>query len=230
MKVLVTGVNGQLGFDVCKHLNALKIENKGIDLVDADITNEKQIKAYILNYNPTHVIHCAAYTAVDNAEDNLDLCYKINVSGTKYIAEACNEIDATMMYFSTDYFFEGTGNKFFKEEDKIKPNSVYVETKYLGEKAVRDILKKHFILRISWVYGINGNNFVKTMLNLANTYDKLTVVDDQIGSPTYTDDVASLVCKMIITDKYGTYHVTNDDICSWYEFAKTIFQYSNINI
>jgi dTDP-4-dehydrorhamnose reductase len=230
MKVLVTGVKGQLGYDVCKHLNTLNIENKGIDLIDADITNQKQITDYIVNYNPTHVIHCAAYTAVDNAEDNPDLCYKINVTGTKYIAEACKKINATMMYFSTDYVFKGTGVDFYSENDDIAPTSVYGETKYLGEQAVRDTVDNHFILRISWVYGINGKNFVKTMLKLAETYDKLTVVDDQIGSPTYTDDVASLVCKMIKTDKYGTYHATNDDICSWYQFAKTIFEYSNIEI
>ena len=230
MKVLVTGVKGQLGFDVCKHLSDLEIENRGIDLEDADITNEKQIKEYIRDYNPTHVIHCAAYTAVDRAEDNEETCTRINVDGTRYIAEACRETGAVMMYFSTDYVFEGTGTSFFSEEDRIAPKSVYGKTKYLGEEAVRETLDKHFILRISWVYGINGGNFVRTMLKLAETHDKLTVVADQIGSPTYTDDVAELVCEMIKTDRYGTYHVTNDGICSWYEFAKTIFEYAGIDI
>ena len=230
MKVLVTGVKGQLGYDVVKHCKENSIEVQGIDKDEADITNEAQIKQYIKDYDPDIVIHCAAYTAVDKAETDKDLCYKINVLGTRYIAEACRDIDAVMMYFSTDYVFQGDGESFYKEDDPVHPSSEYGLTKWQGEEEVRKVLSKYFILRISWVYGINGHNFVKTMLKLAETHKELNVVNDQIGSPTYTDDVAKLIIDMFQTDKYGTYHVTNEDICSWYEFACKIFELSNISI
>lgn len=229
MKVLVTGVKGQLGYDICKCLDSINIENKGIDRDEADLTNEFQIKNVINAYKPSLVIHCAAYTAVDKAEDERDICYSINVLGTRYIAEACNDIGAKLMYFSTDYVFEGLGDHFYTEQDNINPQSFYGLTKYQGEEEVRKV-KNHYILRISWVYGINGNNFVKTMLKLAETRDEISVVSDQIGSPTYTEDVANLVCNMIQTEKYGTYHVTNSDICSWYEFACEIFRLKGINV
>lgn len=223
MKVLVTGVKGQLGFDVCKELDRRKIENKGIDREDCDITDEKAVYDYIKNYAPDVVVHCAAYTAVDRAEDEKEICYNINVNGTKYIANACKEIDAKMVYISTDYVFEGTGDKAYEVNDKISPNNTYGLTKYQGEEMVRNILDKYFIIRISWVFGINGNNFINTMMKLGESRSELNVVADQIGSPTYTHDLAPLICDMIETEKYGIYHATNEGYCSWADFAEYIF-------
>lgn len=223
MKVLVTGVKGQLGFDVCKELDRRKIENKGIDREDCDITDEKAVYDYIKNYAPDVVVHCAAYTAVDKAEDEKEICYNVNVKGTEYIARACKEIDAKMVYISTDYVFEGTGDKAYEVQDNTAPDNTYGITKYQGEEAVRKILSKYFIIRISWVFGINGNNFINTMMKLGETHSELNVVADQIGSPTYTYDTAPLICDMIATEKYGTYHATNEGYCSWADLAEYIF-------
>jgi len=230
MKVYVTGVKGQLGYDVCRLLSQQGIENLGVDLCDVDITDEKAIKESIRNYHPDAVVHCAAYTAVDKAEQNAETAYRINVEGTRYIAEACREIDAKMMYFSTDYVFDGKGEKPWNEEDKPNPISVYGKTKWEGEEAVRKNLSRYYILRISWVFGRNGHNFIETMLKLAETHKELTVVDDQFGSPTFTEDLAPVICAMIKTEQYGTYHCTNDGICSWYEFAKAIFAKSGLDV
>ena len=223
MKVLVTGVKGQLGFDVCKELDKRNIENKGIDRDDCDITDEQAVLSYIKNYAPDVVVHCAAYTAVDRAEDEKEICYNINVNGTKYIANACKEIDAKMVYISTDYVFEGTGDKAYEVQDNTAPDNTYGITKYQGEEAVRKILSKYFIIRISWVFGINGNNFINTMMKLGESRSELNVVADQIGSPTYTYDTAPLICDMIATEKYGTYHATNEGYCSWADLAEYIF-------
>lgn len=223
MKVLVTGVKGQLGFDVCKELDKRNIENKGIDREDCDITDEQAVLSYIKNYAPDVVVHCAAYTAVDRAEDEKEICYNVNVKGTEYIARACKEIDAKMVYISTDYVFEGTGDKAYEVNDKTSPDNTYGITKYQGEEAVRKILSKYFIIRISWVFGINGNNFINTMVKLGETRSELNVVADQIGSPTYTYDTAPLICDMIATEKYGTYHATNEGYCSWADLAEYIF-------
>ena len=224
MKILVTGVKGQLGYDVCRILSERGIENRGVDIDDFDITDAEAVKAYIKSYAPTAIVHCSAFTAVDRAEDDVELCTRVNADGPKNIAVAAAEIGAKMMQISTDYVFPGTGEAFYEPNDKTGPLSVYGKTKLLGEEAVRATLDNHFIVRISWVFGINGNNFVKTMLRLAETKTDLNVVCDQIGSPTYTYDLAKLICDMIVTDRYGTYHATNEGVCSWAEFAAEIMQ------
>lgn len=223
MKVLVTGVKGQLGFDVCKELDKRNIENKGIDKDDCDITDENAVLDYIKSYTPDVVVHCAAYTAVDRAEDEKEICYNINVKGTEYIARACKEIDAKMVYISTDYVFEGVGETAYEVQDKAAPNNTYGITKYQGEEAVRKILDKYFIIRISWVFGINGNNFINTMMKLGETRSELSIVADQIGSPTFTYDLSPLICDITATDKYGIYHATNEGYCSWADLAEYIF-------
>ncbi len=223
MKVLVTGVKGQLGFDVCLELDKRHIENKGIDRDDCDITDETAVLNYIKSYAPDVVVHCAAYTAVDRAEDEKEICYNVNVKGTEYIARACKEVDAKMVYISTDYVFEGVGETAYEIDDKAAPDNTYGITKYQGEEEVRKILNKYFIIRISWVFGINGNNFINTMMKLGESRSELNVVADQIGSPTYTYDTAPLICDMIATEKYGTYHATNEGYCSWADLAEYIF-------
>ena len=228
MKVLVTGVNGQLGYDVVKHLDALGIENKGVDIDDFDLTDENAVLNSVCAYAPDVVVHCAAYTAVDAAEDNRDLCYNVNVLGTRNIAYACRELDAKMVYISTDYVFGGQGEKFFLPEDKKEPINWYGETKSLGEDEVTRLIEKFFIIRISWVFGKNGKNFVKTMLRLGSEREELSVVCDQIGSPTYTVDLANLICNMIKTEKYGVYHATNEGICSWAEFTEEIIKQAGL--
>lgn len=230
MKVLVTGVKGQLGYDVCKVLARRGIENLGVDLEDFDITDREATHRFIKNYAPDVVVHCSAWTAVDAAEDMLEKVAAVNVEGPRHIAEVCREIGAKMVYISTDYVFPGNGETFYEVDDATDPSSVYGKTKLGGELAVRETLDEHFIVRISWVFGINGNNFVKTMLRLAETHNELGVVCDQIGSPTYTADLAPLLCDMIETEKYGTYHATNENVCSWAEFAEEIFRLAGKNV
>lgn len=229
MKVLVTGGNGQLAYDVKLALDKAGIDYKSIDFEDADITNEKEIKNLIRDYAPDAIIHCAAYTAVDQAEDDKEKVEAINVLGTRYIAEASKEIDAKLVYISTDYVFDGEGTQPFEVTDTPNPVSWYGITKYQGELEVQKVLEKYFIVRISWVFGVNGNNFVKTMLRLGNERDSLNVVNDQIGSPTYCGDVAPILVDMIQTEKYGIYHATNEGFCSWYDFTQKIFEIANIN-
>lgn len=224
MRYLVTGVNGQLGYDVCRELKERGYKYLGVDKDEMDITNPQEVEKIITEYHPDIVVHCAAYTAVDAAEDNKELCMKINVDGTRYIAEVCKKIDATMFYISTDYVFEGTGEKAWEVKDEKKPCNVYGESKYLGELEVQKLLEKYFVIRISWVFGVNGNNFIKTMLKLAETHDEINVVNDQIGSPTSTYDLSKLLVDMSETKKYGVYHATNEGYCSWYEFACEIFK------
>lgn len=230
MKILVTGVKGQLGYDVVREGESRGLEMFGTDVDNMDITDAGQVKQVIEAYKPDAVIHCAAYTAVDAAEDNQELCRKINVDGTRNIAEVCKSMDIPMMYFSTDYIFNGQGENFWKEDDEKQPLNVYGQTKYEGELAVQELIQKYFILRISWVFGVNGNNFIKTMLRLGKERGAVGVVSDQIGSPTYTYDLAKLVVDMIQTDKYGAYHVTNDGLCSWYEFACEIFKQAGLDV
>ena len=227
MKILVTGVKGQLGYDICRILSDRGIENRGVDIDDFDITDEKAVFDYITAYAPDAVIHCSAFTAVDKAEDDVALCTKVNADGPRNIALAAKNVGAKMMQISTDYVFPGTGERFYTPNDQTGPLSVYGKTKLMGEDAVREILDNYFIVRISWVFGINGNNFVKTMLRLAETKTDLNVVCDQIGSPTYTYDLSSLICDMIVTERYGTYHATNEGICSWAEFAAEIMRLAN---
>lgn len=226
MKVLVTGVNGQLGHDVCNHLDVLHIDNKGVDIADFDLTYKEQTLSTVITYNPDVVVHCAAYTAVDKAESEPELCRKVNVDGTRNVAEAVRQLNAKMVYISTDYVFSGEGKDPFEVDSPIDPQNVYGQTKANGETEVRKLTDKHFIIRISWAFGVNGKNFVKTMLRLAQEKTDLDVVCDQIGSPTYTDDLAALICDMILTEKYGTYHATNEGYCSWAEFAQEIMRLS----
>lgn len=224
MKVLITGVKGQLGYAIAKHCIQCGYDYLGVDRDECDITDEAKVKSVISDYHPDIIVHCAAYTAVDKAESDKELCYKINVLGTMYIAQACKSIDAKLVYFSTDYVFSGEGTEFYKPDDidRIHPQNEYGLTKHKSEQIVADQLSKYFILRISWLFG-NGNNFIKTMLKLSQTHEEIRVVDDQIGSPTYTEDLAALVMKMMLTDKYGIYHATNENVCSWAEFAQEIF-------
>lgn len=227
--ILVTGVNGQLGYDVVKELNRRNIECLGIDKDELDITDEYAVNKYIIGLKPECIVHCAAYTAVDRAEDEEEICTKVNVDGTENIAKACKEIDAKMIYISTDYVFDGKGNDPFEVDGHKEPLSVYGKTKYAGELKVQELLEKYFIIRISWVFGINGNNFIKTMLRLGKEKESLNVVCDQIGSPTYTADLAPLLCDMAVSEKYGVYHATNEGFCSWAEFAAEIMKQVKLN-
>ena len=225
MRVLVTGVKGQLGYDVVNELEKRGHEAVGVDIQEMDITDPAQTEKVITEAGVEAVIHCAAYTAVDAAEDNAELCRRVNAYGTENVARVCGKLDLKMLYLSTDYVFDGEGTRPWEPDDERHPLNVYGQTKYEGELAVRKYVPdKHFILRIQWVYGINGKNFIKTMLKLSETHKELTVVDDQIGSPTYTPDIARLCVDMIQTDKYGTYHVANKGYCSWYDFAVEIFR------
>lgn len=230
IKVLVTGVNGQLGYDVIDRLNELEIEAIGVGRNDFDISDKDKTQEYILKSKPDVVVHCAAYTAVDKAEDEKEKCYAINVEGTRNIAEACKKIDAKMVYISTDYVFDGQGEKPQPEDKHTNPINYYGYTKEQGEKIIKELLDNYFIIRTSWVYGKNGENFVKTMLKLSETKDEINVVSDQIGAPTYTVDLAEFIVNLLQTDKYGVYHGVNESYCSWYDFAKAIFEKSNINI
>ena len=230
MKVLVTGVKGQLGYDVVNELTKRGIEAVGVDIQDMDITDAASVEKVIGEVAPDAVIHCAAYTAVDAAEDNVELCRRVNADGTQNIANVCKKLDCKMVYISTDYVFDGEGTRAWEPDDERHPLNIYGQTKYEGELAVQNTLEKYFIVRISWVFGVNGKNFIKTMLNLGKTHDHLTVVNDQFGSPTYTYDLARLLVDMVQTDKYGIYHATNEGICNWYEFACEIFRKAGMNV
>lgn len=229
MKLLVTGVKGQLGYDVVNEAYKRGIQAVGVDIDEMDITNAKQVDQVIKTGEYDAVVHCAAWTAVDKAEDMPDACRKVNAEGTRNIANVCKQLDIPMMYFSTDYVFDGQGTTPWSEYDERHPLNVYGQTKYEGELSVEK-LKKHFIIRIAWVFGKNGNNFIKTMLRLGKEKGEVSVVDDQIGSPTYTYDLAKLVIDMIQSDKYGTYHATNEGLCSWYEFANEIFKQARMDV
>lgn len=230
MKVLVTGVGGQLGFDVANELEKRGMKAVGVDIDDMDITDRESVDRVIKEAAPDAVIHCAAYTAVDAAEEHEELCRRVNADGTRNIAGVCKELDIKMIYISTDYVFNGEGERFWEPDDECAPKSVYGQTKYEGELAVQDMLDKSFIVRIAWVFGINGKNFVRTMLNLAKNHDTLSVVNDQFGSPTYTYDLAKLLVDMVQTEKYGVYHATNEGVCSWYDFACAIFKEAGIEM
>ena len=253
MKVFVTGVNGQLGHDVMNELNKRGYEGLGSDIaecysgvadgsavttmpyVSLDITDEEKVKKVIEEYKPDAIVHCAAWTAVDMAEDDdkVEKVRAINADGTKYIAEACKEIDSKMVYISTDYVFNGQGERPWQPDDKnYEPLNVYGQTKLEGELNVSGMLDKYFIVRIAWVFGLNGKNFIKTMVNVGKSHDEVRVVNDQIGTPTYTLDLSILLVDMIETDKYGYYHATNDDngeYISWYDFTKEIYRQAGMN-
>ena len=224
MRILVTGVKGQLGYDVMNELAKRGHTGIGVDVEEMDITDAAKVEQVIKESEVEAVIHCAAYTAVDAAEDNAELCHKINAEGTENIAKVCKELDLKMIYISTDYVFNGEGTRPWEPDDEREPLNVYGQAKYEGELAVEKYLEKYYIVRIAWVFGVNGKNFIKTMLNLSETHDELSVVNDQIGSPTYTYDLAKLLVDMVETDKYGRYHATNEGLCTWYEFATEIFR------
>ncbi len=223
--ILVTGVNGQLGYDVVKELKNRNIECIGVGRKDFDITDEQKTKNFIKNVSPEAIIHCAAYTAVDKAEDEPELCEKVNALGTKFIAEACKDIGAKMIYISTDYVFSGELEGVYTTKSIPKPLNIYGKSKLSGESFVKKYITKFFIVRTSWVYGINGNNFVKKMIEIGKYKDEISIVCDQIGSPTYSVDLSKLLCDMVFTEKYGIYNATNEGYCSWAEFAKEIFKY-----
>jgi dTDP-4-dehydrorhamnose reductase/dTDP-4-dehydrorhamnose 3,5-epimerase len=223
-RYLITGFNGQLGYDIARELKKRgETDYLVTDIKDMDITNRDQVFDVITKYQPDVIFHCAAWTAVDKAEKEPDKVFNINVLGTKNVVDASIEVGAKIFYMSTDYVFDGKKDGYYTEEDPVNPMSVYGKTKYLGEEEVRRN-PNHFITRISWVFGINGNNFIKTILSLAPTHPEFTVVDDQVGSPTYTVDLSKLLVEMAHSDKYGTYHVNNDGYCSWAEFADYIFK------
>jgi dTDP-4-dehydrorhamnose reductase len=251
MKVLVTGVAGQLGHDVVNELHKRGIEAVGSDIAPAyagvadgsfaceapyvrmDITDEAYVRETFESVSPDALIHCAAWTAVDRAEDEdvRDKVYAINVLGTRYLAEAAQRTGAKMMYISTDYVFDGQGTEAWEPDDKrYAPINYYGETKLGGEQAVSSVLTRFFIVRIAWVFGLNGKNFIKTMLNVGRTHDTVRVVNDQIGTPTYTYDLARLLVDMIQTEKYGYYHATNEGgFISWYDFTKEIYRQAGLS-
>lgn len=224
MRILVTGARGQLGTDLVKRLTEDGYDVIPTDVEEMDITDMAQVKEQIGLHHPDAVIHCAAYTNVDGAESNEEACRRINVTGTQNIAKACGEADIKMLYLSTDYVFRGTGVDFYHVDDEPGPSCVYGRTKYEGELAVMEYVKKYFIVRISWVFGLNGKNFIKTMIDLGKRGVSPAVVYDQVGSPTYTRDLAVLLSKMIGTENYGIYHATNEGVCSWFELAEAVFR------
>ena len=230
MSIFVTGVKGQLGYDIVKRFKLLGLDDVvGLDKDQLDITNINAINLYFKDKKVDAIIHCAAYTAVDLAEDQVDTCMQVNVRGTENLLHIANIYQAKFMYISTDYVFDGEKNGAYLVNDIPNPQSVYGRSKLLGEELIKNY-ENHFIVRISWVFGINGNNFVKTMLRLGKERESLNIVNDQMGSPTYTPDLAILIYNMIQTEKYGIYHATNEGICSWYEFANEIFSLSKYNV
>lgn len=227
MKVLVTGFTGQLGYDVVQHGLKIGLEMVGVGSANLDITDRRAVSDYINLINPDAIIHCAAYTAVDKAEEDKNTCWSVNVEGTKYLIKAARDVNAKFMYISTDYVFNGEGDIPFKEIDEPSPIGFYGHTKYQGEILVRQLIDKWYIVRVSWVFGMNGNNFVKTMLRLAEVQNEVRVVGDQFGSPTYTYDLAKLLMDIIQSEKYGIYHASNEGFCTWAEFAQEIFRQAN---
>ena len=237
MKLFVTGAAGQLGYDIIKEAEKRGHEAIGTDLgerwngLQMDITDAEAVRRTIREINPDIVYHCAAWTAVDAAEDAQEIVFKVNALGTRNIAEACKEVGCKMVYISTDYVFDGQGTEPWQPDCKdYAPLNVYGQSKLAGEEAVSGTLDKYFIVRIAWVFGVNGNNFIKTMLNVGKKYDTLRVVNDQIGTPTYTLDLARLLVDMGETEKYGYYHATNEGgYISWYDFACEIFRQAGYN-
>ena len=232
MKILVTGAKGQLGHDIMNEIEKRGYQGYGVDVAEMDITNAEIVRKVIDETNVDVVIHCAAWTAVDLAEEaeNMDIVRNINVTGTENIAKVCSEFNKKMIYISTDYVFDGKGTNAWQPDDERNPINIYGQTKYEGELAVEKYIDEFFIVRIAWVFGVNGKNFIKTMLELGKKHDKLSVVNDQVGTPTYTYDLSKTLVDMARSDKYGKYHVTNEGLCTWYDFACEIFrQASEIN-
>ena len=229
-KILVTGAKGMLGYDCVRELNKRGYNNvSGIDKDELDLTDEVKVISYITEFAPEVIIHCAAYTLVDKAEEDIDSAFNINSLVPKYIAKAASICGAKMVYISSDYVFDGLGDKPYEIDDKTSGLSVYGKSKLQGEENVKANLEEYFIVRTSWLFGINGNNFVKTMIRLKDKKE-INVVNDQIGSVTYTVDLAKEIVDLIETTKYGTYHVTNEGFISWYDFAKEIFRLINADV
>lgn len=224
MKVMVTGAGGQLGYDVLRELNARGMEGLGVDVKDFSLTDGPAALAFVQRYAPDVVVHCAAYTNVDGAESQPEVCAAVNGMGTLNLVRAALSVGASMVYISTDYVFPGTGDTPWKEDDTPRPCNVYGLSKLQGEDAVRSLMTRFFVLRTSWVFGLNGKNFVRTMLRLGAERSEVKVVCDQIGSPTYTRDLARVICDLIATDRYGVYHVRNEGFISWAQFAAMIMQ------
>ena len=224
MRVLVTGYAGQLGFDTVRLLEQRGIECRGVDVQDFDLTDGQAVRDYVRTYRPTAIVHCAAYTNVDRAESQPEICAAVNGMGTVNIVRAALSVGAKVVFISTDYVFPGTGDKPWKINDAYGPRNVYGMSKVQGEDAVRSLMTRYFILRTSWVFGKNGHNFVRTMIRLGKEKKEIRVVDDQIGSPTYTRDLARVICDMLPTEKYGIYHVRNEGFISWFQFAKMIME------
>lgn len=229
MRVLVTGAKGQLGADLMNELKKQGLVGIGVDIEEMDITDAEACMRVITGADVDAVIHCAAYTAVDAAEDNLELCRKINGDGTRNVALACKAADVKMMYISTDYVFDGKGTRPWEPDDHRDPLNVYGLTKYEGELAIEELLERYFTVRIAWVFGVAGKNFIRTMLRIGKEHGAVSVVDDQVGSPTYTYDLARLLVDMVQTERYGRYHATNEGTCSWYEFAVEIFRQAGMD-
>ncbi|MFW2489245.1 dTDP-4-dehydrorhamnose reductase [Clostridium chromiireducens] len=230
--VLVTGVNGQLGYDIVKELDKRGIDSKGIDIQDLDLTKKTDVINFITDLKPTCVIHCAGYTQVDKAEiedGETKKCFDINYRGTEYIAIACKHLDIKMVYISTDYVFDGTKIGKYETSDNVNPLSKYGMSKMQGERAIIEYLNKYFIIRTSWLFGLNGNNFINTVINLGKEKEIIDIVFDQVGSPTYTVDLAILICDVVETTKYGIYHATNEGFCSWADLAKKVLEIRNIS-
>lgn len=231
MKYLITGGGGQLGFDVRRDLLHRDVSESDVaapSSKELDITDARAVEKYIGNFQPNVIIHCAAYTNVDGAESDQEACRKVNVEGTRNLVRAAEKVDAKIIYISTDYVFDGESAEPYEIDAKTNPKSVYGQTKYEGEEIVREY-PKHFIVRIAWIFGINGRNFVKTMLKVANDRDEVAVVDDQIGSPTYTVDLAKFLVDLSKTEKYGIYHATNEGFCSWAEFTEEIYENAGLD-
>lgn len=231
MKYLITGASGQLGYDVKRDLLGRGVAEVDIatpHAAEMDITDSQAVEKYVENFRPNVIIHCAAYTNVDGAESDTETCRKVNVDGTKNLVEAAKKVGAKIIYISTDYVFDGENPEPYEIDDMANPQSVYGQTKYDGELAVKTY-PKHFIVRTAWVFGINGHNFVRTMLKVANGRAEVSVVDDQIGSPTYTVDLAKFLVDLSESDKYGTYHATNEGFCSWAEFTEEIYRDASID-
>ncbi|MCM3763498.1 dTDP-4-dehydrorhamnose reductase [Neobacillus niacini] len=230
MKVIVTGAAGQLGQDVLLELERKNHQAIGTDRDDLDITIEGDVQAFIAEVKPDVILHCAAYTNVDAAEADEETAYRVNGLGTKNLALAAKQIGAKMLYISTDYVFDGTGTEPYEVDDPTKPLGAYGRTKLAGEEFVQELLEQFFIVRTAWVFGAYGHNFVKTMLRLGKERGEVGVVHDQVGSPTYTVDLAKFMVELMETEKYGIYHATNSGVCSWYEFAVEIFKQAGLNV
>ena len=229
MKILITGSNGMLGHDLIEVLKdnheLLLTTSKTLDITDGD-----SVMDFIVKSNPDIVINSAAYTDVDGCESNPDLAYNVNGEGVKNLALACREVDCPLVHISTDYVFNGQNDRPWVEDDEIGPISIYGKSKLKGEEHIKEILEKYFIVRTAWLYGVNGRNFPRTMLELAQKHSEITVVYDEVGTPTYTPDLAKGISKLIETDYYGTYHLTNSGNCSWCEFARYIFEVADVDV